>query len=211
MGKRIESLDDPAFGALFTSFEHTAYRLETLQVYDVGYEEEPMRRFLAGEPPGTDPAKDEWATMVRLNMRGGKVMQRVHVVAEPLTDYLRYEISVSYAPNVDAGEDIRILTASPNHQPPWDYWLFDSRDLWVMSYDDQGRFLHAANVTDPNEIVRHCYWRDAALHHATRYHDYVRRMPELTQGISGSPGCSHTSANATSSPMPSAHSGPQLG
>ena len=35
-------------------------------------------------------------------------MQRVHVVSEPLTDYLRFEIT-GYRLNVEAGEDVRIL------------------------------------------------------------------------------------------------------
>jgi len=38
---------------------------------------------------------------------GGKVFQRVHVVCEPLTDYLRYELGWSYPPNVEAGEEAR--------------------------------------------------------------------------------------------------------
>jgi hypothetical protein len=184
MSNRIESLEDPEFGRLFTGFEHTAYRLETLQVYDVGYEDESFRRFLVGKADPPDQAKDEWTTMIRGAVRAGKVMQRVHVIVEPLTDYLRYEIGWSYGPNVEAGEDIRILPA-----PSWgsvdlpteDYWLFDSRDLWVMKYDADGRFLFTVKVADPAEIVRHCYWRDAALHRAIRFRDYVGRAPELAR------------------------------
>jgi hypothetical protein len=48
-----------------------------------------------------------------------------------------------------------------------------------MDYDDRGAFLYAERVTDPAEVVRHCYWRDAALHRAAPYHDYARRIPEL--------------------------------
>lgn len=183
MAKRIESLDDPAFGALFTSFAYTAYRLETRQVYDVGYEEEPMRRFLAGDPPAIDLAKNEWAAMIRGAVGAGKTIRRVHVIESgPLTDYLRYEIGVSYPPNVDAGEDIRFLPAGQHpglDLPDRDHWLFDSRDLWVMDYDRDGRFLFAEQVSDPAEIVRHSYWRDAALCHAISYREYVSSVPGL--------------------------------
>ena len=178
MGRRIEDVTSSEFDALFTSFEHTAYRLETLQAYDVSYEAEPYRAFMAGHARSGDPAKNEWVAMIREATQAGKVFRRVHVVREPLTDYLRYELGWSYPPNVDAGEDIRILPAEPGQWPALprhDYWLFDSRDLWVMEYTEDGAFRWVEQVDDPAVIVRHAYWRDAALHQAVPYRDYMRR------------------------------------
>jgi hypothetical protein len=40
--------------------------------------------------------------------QAGKVMQRVHLITEPPTDYLRFELAF-YRGSVLAGEDIRIL------------------------------------------------------------------------------------------------------
>src|SRR6266702_3867836 len=65
MGNRITDVASEEFGALFTGFSHTAYRLETLQEYDVSYEEEPYRAFLEGAQRPHDPAKDDWTTMIR--------------------------------------------------------------------------------------------------------------------------------------------------
>lgn len=185
MSKRITSLDDPDFGALFTGFKHTAYRLEKLQVYDVSYEEEPYRAFLEGRPEPSYPAKREWVAMIQDAAAAGKVMQRVHIVTEPLTDYLRYEMQ-SYASNADAGEDIRILPADEipvddvvRFASLPDYWLFDSSDLWVMQYDHYGKFLWAQQVTEPATIVRAMLWRDAALHYSVPYADYMRRRELL--------------------------------
>jgi hypothetical protein len=48
-----------------------------------------------------------------------------------------------------------------------------------MVYDDEGRFLYAELVSDPAEIIRHAYWRDAALHHAIPYQQYVRCSADL--------------------------------
>lgn len=178
MSERITDLGSARLARLFSDFEHTAYRLETLQHYDVGYELEPYAAFLAGKPRPDDPSKGEWTAMIRQSVAAGKVLQRVHAVAEPLTDYLRYELEWSYEPNVAAGEDIRILLMSPgglSGLPPRDYWLFDSRDLWIMEYDSEGRFLHAEQDTDASTVVRHTYWRDAALHHAIPYPDYMHR------------------------------------
>ncbi len=189
MGIRITDVTSSEFDALFTSFDHTAYRLETLQVYDVSYEIEPYEAFLAGHPQPYDPAKDQWVSMIRDAVRSGKVFQRVHLVREPLTDYLRYELGQSYPPNVEAGEDIRILVAQPGQWPMSargeilpglkDYWLFDSSDLWVMEYADDGTFLSIEQVTEPDMIVTAARRRDAALHQAIPYRDYMRRAQLL--------------------------------
>ena len=45
------------FGALFGSFRHSAFRLETLSRYAVDVEEEPFRRFVSGQPL---PPMREW-------------------------------------------------------------------------------------------------------------------------------------------------------
>ncbi len=111
------------------------------------------------------------------------------MVREPLTDYLRYELGRSYPPNVEAGEDIRILVARPGQWPMStrgeilpglkDYWLFDSSDLWVMEYADDGTFLYIEQVTEPAMIVTAARRRDAALHQAIQYRDYMRRAQLL--------------------------------
>ena len=178
MGRRIEDVTSAEFDALFTSFKYTAYRLETLQAYDVSYEVEPFQAFMAGHPRPADSSKDQWVGMIKAAVEAGKVFQRVHVVIEPLTAYLRYELGWSYPPNVEAGEDIRILPVKSGRWPVLprhDYWLFDSSDLWVMEYTDDGTFRWIERIYDPGMTVRHAYWRDAALHEAIPYRDYIQR------------------------------------
>jgi hypothetical protein len=179
MGRRINDLGSAEFTALFERFAHTAYRLETLPAYGVGYEDESFRAFAAGESLASDPAREEWTALIRDAAVKGKIFQRVHLVNEPLSEYLRYEMEWWYGPNAEAGDDIRILPAwrvPPSERTTLDtlrdYWLFDSRDLWVMNYDDDGRFLFAEQINDPDMIVRHTYWRDAALHYAIPYATY---------------------------------------
>ncbi len=58
MGRRIDDVTSAEFDALFTGFEHTAYRLETLQTYDVSYEAEPYRAFMAGHPRPRDSGEE---------------------------------------------------------------------------------------------------------------------------------------------------------
>lgn len=114
--------------------------------------------------------------MVRDANAHGRRFSRVRVVSLPLTDYGRFGLWLSQFVN-RAGDDIRYLVRDraaevglPNH----DYWLFDSRLLGVMRFDDSdGRFVGMEIVEDPAVIVQHNYWRDAAWHHAVRRDDFA--------------------------------------
>jgi hypothetical protein len=182
MGRQITPFGEE-YGRLISDFRHCWFRLEVLQRYTVAYEEEPLRRFLAGEPPPEDPDKEEWLGLIREAAAAGKVMRRVHVVVEPPSDYLRYEFAWEYADNMAAGEDIRIIGVQPGHWPEelphHDYWLFDSRILCLLDYDEEGRLLGAELVDDPAEIVRHNWWRDVALHEAVPLDRYLLGREEL--------------------------------
>ena len=171
------------FTVQFREFSYTAYRLETLQSYAGSGEDEDLAAFAAGRPEPGSPEKDEWTAMIAANHRAGRIQQRVHVVTEPLTDYMRFELTWAYAPNVAAGEDIRIIPIPagdwPFDIPHLDYWLFDSRDLYINRYTEDGTWLGAEPVEDPDQIVSACYWRDAALYRAVPWRQYIATRPEL--------------------------------
>jgi hypothetical protein len=173
----------PAWDAMLVDFEHTAFRLEVLQHYAVGYEDSPLERFLAGEPRPAEPVLDDWHELVRAATAAGKRMQRVHVVIEPLTPYLQYELTWAYADNIEAGEDILVLPVSagqwPAGLPRHDFWLYDSSRVGVLHYDPEGHLYRAELVRDPAEVVRHAAWRDIALHHAIPWDAYIDRFPDL--------------------------------
>jgi hypothetical protein len=174
----VSSLTDKAFSSLFEEFGHTAYRLETLQQYRVDYEEEPFRDFVAGRDRYTHPSHQGWVDLVASATRAGKHMSRVHVVLEPLTQYMQFELSWPYRDNVEAGEDIRILplaegAAWPEELTRQDYWLFDSSHAAVMRYDEEGRFEGADLVNPPEAIVEYNRMRDLAWHLSVPYEQYV--------------------------------------
>ena len=142
--------------------------------YDAPYENESLRRFLAGEPDDL-PWFQDWLSMIRAATVSRRRFHRVRVVSVPLTDYSRFGIWCARLTN-DAGEDIRYLTrdrAVAAGLPGEDYWLFDSRRLVRMHFDDGDRFLGGEVVPDAKEIVEHNYWRDAAWHHAVRRDDFA--------------------------------------
>jgi hypothetical protein len=161
--RRVVPAHSVNWRGLFDRFEHTCFRLETLQWYEEPAEADALDSFLAGQEPAVYLDKKTWLEFVRAAVAAGKVMQRVHVVSEPLTNYLRFEIGWSYELNAAAGEDIRISLAAAA-LPRTDYWLFDSRALARMRYDAGGRLATVELDNDPAAVVQAGYWRDVALH-----------------------------------------------
>jgi hypothetical protein len=117
----------------------------------------------------------DWLSMVQIAAREGRRFTRVRVVNLPLSDYNRWGYVLAQH-NIAAGEDIRYLTrerAQEIGMPDGDYWLFDSRTLLQMRFDDDNRFIGGDIIDDAAEIVRHNYWRDAAWHHAVRRDEFA--------------------------------------
>jgi hypothetical protein len=111
-----------------------------------------------------------WLDMLRQARAAGRRFSRVRVVSLPLTDYSRFGVWCAQFTN-GAGENIRYLprrTAEAAGVPSHDYWLFDSRKLVRMHFDDDDAFLGGEVIDDTVQVVSHNYWRDAAWHHAVR-------------------------------------------
>jgi hypothetical protein len=146
--------------------------LETRDTYKSANETEALRQFTAGEPVDMGWFRN-WLTMIADAAGEGRRFSRVRVVSTPLTDYSRFGLFCSGHTTV-AGEDIRYLA---RHEavslPDYDYWLFDSRLLVRMLFDEQENFLGGEVVEDPATIVDHNYWRDAAWHQAVRRDDFA--------------------------------------
>lgn len=160
----------------FTSlFEHRVFRLETLDYYDAENEREPYARFLAGE--SVDPAwRRPWQELVRGVRASGRVMQRVQIVTEPLSDYIRFSLLHAKPYNVEAGEDVRILNraaASTANLLRCDYWLFDDDLAAVLLYDDAGRVERVALQNSEDVPVWLGTIRDEALRLSVPLAQYV--------------------------------------
>jgi hypothetical protein len=176
------------FDARFRRFRSSVFRLETLQVYRGSGEEDAIAAFQSGlaEPPD-DPEQADWEEMIRANLRAGRVMQRVHVVVEPLSPYMRFELTWAYAPNAAAGEDIRIIPVREHEWPPelprQDFWLFDDIELFAAHYADDGMWLGVEPVTDPAQVEVARRLRDVALRLARPWREYMAARPELAARI----------------------------
>ncbi|GAA1127811.1 hypothetical protein GCM10009630_27070 [Kribbella jejuensis] len=159
---------------MLNSFEHTAFRLEVRDRYNEPDEAEPLAQYLAGNRD--EPAwLGEWLDLVRGATASGRRFARVRVVTVPLTDYTRFGVWCSQFTTA-AGEDIRYLPreqADNDGVPKHDYWLFDSRTVVRMNFDDNDTFLGTELISDPAQIVQHNYWRDTAWHRAVRRDDFA--------------------------------------
>ena len=116
-----------------------------------------------------------WLSMIRAAIAGGRRFSRVRVVSVPLTDYSRFGVFCSQYTNA-AGEEIRYL---PRYQakdldlPGYDFWLIDSTRVGILRFSDDDALLGAEIHDDPVLVVRHCYYRDVAWHHAIPYAEYA--------------------------------------
>lgn len=172
-------LDGDEWRPFFDSFQSSAFRLETLPQYLVPGEAEEFRAFLNGEkPPLSELEDNQWTRRVRAHTAAGKVMQRVHVVQQPLSDYLRFEFEAAYVFNVRAGEDIRILDVSETVNPglpDMDFWMFDDAHVVHMRYKPDGTQIDRILLEDedPAPYVR---YKEMALAASEPFNEYVARV-----------------------------------
>lgn len=185
-------LDDLA-GARFLraqqTFRHSAFRLETRQSYAGSGEDEALAAFRYGE---TQPALSQddrsYLHAVAAARKRGARWQRVHVVMEPLSEYLQFELTWEYGPNAQAGEEIGIVAVPADE--PWpltwdvaDFWLFDEARLFVPVYDQYGTWLGMNDVDDADRVRAACRAKTRAIESATSWHKYVAERPELAERV----------------------------
>jgi hypothetical protein len=121
-----------------------------------------------------DPAAiwPQWFDLVRPLIARGGFVHRARIVSEPISEYIRFEHSVTSALNIAAGEEVRWLPrrhASDLALPGNDFWLFDDRVVIWNFFTGEGD--PAGNeVTEDPALVRLCSsafrttWERAAPH-----------------------------------------------
>ncbi|KOU77689.1 hypothetical protein ADK57_02290 [Streptomyces sp. MMG1533] len=172
-----ELVDRDTFLRLFETFEHTAWRLETRRGYASDRQDPDYQAFLATGSSTWDPS-EPWFTNIRRQTEAGKTVGRVRIADRPptteqlfLLDYSRHNASV--------GEDIRYLwreEADRAGLPAEDFWLFDSRLVALLNFDDDDNLLNIELITEPAEVVRYSMVRDAATHHAVLYDQFAAQV-----------------------------------
>lgn len=166
----------------FSGFEREAFRLERLPEYEVPQEKEALALYLTGEPlPPSLRSHDTWTGFLTEAKRDGKHIQRVRVVPDHLTPYIRFEIEWCYAYSDQAGEEICVLpeaALSEITSPAGitDFWLFDDRQAALLRYGPHGRFLSAEGLDEPEEVSRLVKLKRDLLGRAVPLRQYLERL-----------------------------------
>jgi len=166
---RLESQVAPGeLEDLLRSFCRSAFRLETLDDYSEGLEDEDYRRWCRGDPPS--PIHGHWwyDGIVRAATSTPKRWDRVHMLRQssPLGDSLRYWLEYGYTRSEQAGEHCHILEVPEGRNlplPKEDFWLFDDETGVVLNLDAHGRWRGAELVTHPSAVKELRQRRDVAL------------------------------------------------
>ncbi|GGZ76293.1 DUF6879 family protein [Streptomyces bluensis] len=180
--RQVRAIDLDEFNGLFTKFEHTAWRLETRRRYASDEASDRWRRFIetgtVGENSASGPAFSWWTENIRAQTAQGKRIERVRIVDQPATVGQRYLLD-SARWNIGVGEDIRNMwraDADRLRLPAEDFWLFDSRLIALLRFDDDDQLTHVDLITEPAEVVRCSMVRDAAWHHAVPWQRFTAEM-----------------------------------
>jgi hypothetical protein len=148
----------------------SAWRWECQGEYREPSEDEPLRQFLAGQ---SDLAWFQgWLARVRAWKQAGQEIARVRMLTDPLTDYLRFELSIT-PPAVAAGEDIRFMSAALAADlgaPTEDFWLLDDQKVLALRFGEHG-VSGAELITDPGKVGEYRAWQDTASAAAMPYTD----------------------------------------
>ncbi|MEL3944517.1 DUF6879 family protein [Streptomyces sp. LNU-CPARS28] len=133
-------LDGDEWRRRFAEIKQEAWRLETLPQYLVPQEAELFAAF-RDDRPITPYTASSYTDRVSRQRAEGKCNGRVHVVTQPLSDYLRFEFARFYTVHVRAGDDIRILDVTNRPNPlegAQDFWMFDRSEVVLMNYEADG-------------------------------------------------------------------------
>ena len=167
---------------LLRSFRRSAFRLETLDDYSEGLEDEEYRSWSHGN--AAPPIDGHWwyDGIVRAATSGNKRWDRVHMLrrSPALGDYLRYWFEYGYTRGQQAGECCHILEVPEGRSlplPKEDFWLFDDEFGVVLNYDAQGRWRGAELVTYPPAVEELRRRRDVALALAVPFASWSSRFP----------------------------------
>jgi len=171
------SVDD--LGTMFSTFTKSAFRLETLPEYRVLEEQAELERYLAGEPLPDVGELAPWLELLKSSTDAGKIVERVRVVPEPLTPYVRFEIEWGYLYNAEGGERIGVIPdlafSALDVSTHGDFWLFDDEVVFAMHYDEHGVWLGATR--EPAEDVeRYRNTRDLAKLGGISLGEYLARV-----------------------------------
>jgi hypothetical protein len=163
--------------SLIAGFRREALHLEMRDVYAAA-DHSRFRRWLADEE--FDPQEEAewwrpWREMMRRHQDAGRILRRLRVVSEPVTEYIKFEW-LDAAELVKAGEDVRWLPrqrASACFLPGNDLWCFDGERVVFTHLSGDGAVQGYEMTTDPELVGKVVAAFGAAWSAAIPYSEYT--------------------------------------
>jgi hypothetical protein len=150
-------LNEPSFEDLLAATEHTAFHLETRDVYAVDYERVDFETWQRSGRWDNPAYWQPWIDTVAAAVRRGVVMRRAHVVSLPLSESARFE-HAGTVNNLAAGEDVRWLPRPLTVDvglPGTDFWVFDGRVVRFGHFTGDGAWV-GQEIRDEPKIAALC-------------------------------------------------------
>lgn len=137
----------------FNSFQKSAFRVETLQRYNVEEEKEAFEYFQQHKELPDGVWKDWHDIIQQANLRWA-TMQRVHLIQFPITPYISFEMEF-YKKNIRNWEEIFYLPfENCSVEVDSDFWIFDDAVVLKMFYDKDGCFLKFEEIKDVDAYLQ---------------------------------------------------------
>jgi hypothetical protein len=161
------------FGELWPAVQRSSWRWECQGHYAV--DEPAVERWRAGHSARDDADAVEWRAYIEGLRERGIPFERVRMLTEPPTEYLRWMLDTTQW-NVDAGEDIRWITESTARDlrmPGYDFYIFDDNRVAILHFDDAKELL-GVEINDDVRVLRHHEaWRVAAWARAVPHREFL--------------------------------------
>ncbi|MFI9311341.1 DUF6879 family protein [Streptomyces triculaminicus] len=142
----------PDFTALLRKAEHSAAHLEMRDSY---MDDPVFAAWRDGRQVELPEEYRAWSSLVKETVGRGVAVRRARVVSEPVTDYIRWEHSLTKQHNVAAGEQVRWLPrriASDIALPGNDLWLIDDRLVLFHWFTGDGEWAGHEFNQDPATV-----------------------------------------------------------
>lgn len=144
------------FEEMLASAQHSAVHLEMRDAY---VPDDPSFIAWQGGPPYDRTQRErDWHQLIGEARARGVLVRRARIVSEPVTDYIRFEHSVTDSMNIKAGELVRWLPrrqASDLLLPGNDLWVFDDHLIRFGLFAGDGRYLGEELVRDLH-VIKQC-------------------------------------------------------
>ncbi|WP_233520341.1 DUF6879 family protein [Prauserella sp. PE36] len=169
----VRRLGPGELGALLDTVRRSSWRWECQGHYAV--DEGELDAWRAGQPIEETDEDRVWHAYIRRLRAAGILFERVRMLTDPLTEYLRWMLSITHA-NIEAGEDIRWIDqhqATRLGMPGYDFYILDDDRVAVFCFDEQTELIGIDLDDDPEVVRQHQGWRDLVWPLATTHADYI--------------------------------------